>query len=80
MAVIYDFIYDLIYEHEIFANALFIKNAAVVSEYFHHSIYDVKNRGRSDICFGSRNKVYAKLLSEKVVDSIDVLNFFKCES
>ena len=43
VAKINNFINYLINKHEILADAFFIKNATIVTEYFHHSVYDVEH-------------------------------------
>ena len=41
MPEINDFIDDLVNKHEVFADAFFIQDAAIVTENFHHSVNDV---------------------------------------
>ena len=73
MAIIDHFIYDLVDEDEVFANALFIQDTAVITEDLHHSINDVHDGAGSGIGLTCSHKVDAELLGEEVVHSIDVL-------
>jgi hypothetical protein len=45
MSVVYHFINDLVDEHKVFADALFVEHSTVVSKDLHHSVDDVHDKG-----------------------------------
>lgn len=73
MPIVNDLVDDLVDEHEILPNALFVQHAAIVPKNLHHSIDDVKDGRWRHIRLTRSHKVNAKLLSEEVVDPINML-------
>lgn len=73
--VVDDLVNDLVYEHEVLANALLVKDAAEVAEYLHHAVEDVHHIGRRHVLLSRRDEVYPELLCVEVVDAVHVLNF-----
>ena len=77
MAIVNNLINDLVDEHEILPNALFIQDAAIVPENLHHTVDDIQDGGWSDVCLACRHEVNAELLREEIVNSIHMLNIYK---
>ena len=77
VSIIDDFIDNLINQHEILPNTLFIQNSTEVSKYFHHSIQNVHHIWRRDIVFCCCYKKDSKFFCVKVIDPIDILDKFK---
>jgi hypothetical protein len=74
MPVVNYLVDDLVNEHEILPDSLFVEDSAVVPEDLHHSIDDVHDKAGGDIVLGCGHKVDAELFSEKVIQTIDVLS------
>ena len=77
MSIINNLIDDLVDEHEVFADALLVKHAAVITKDFHHSIKNIEDSTRLHIVLGGRNEEDAKLLGEEVVHAINILHMEK---
>lgn len=73
MAVVNDLIDDLIDEHEVLSDTLFIKDPAEVSEDLHHSVKDIHHIGRRHVLLGSCHKEDSELLGVEVVYPIHIL-------
>lgn len=72
MTVINYFINDLINENEILPNTLLANHSTIVSEYLHHSVYNVHHKRWRHIVFGCRNKVDTEFLGKEEVQSLDI--------
>lgn len=72
MTIVDNLVYNLVNEHKVFADALFVEDAAVVAENLHHTVYDVQNGRWGHVSLACCHKVDSKLLSEEVVDSINM--------
>ena len=73
VAVINHLIDDLVNQHKVLPNALFVQHSTVVSEDLHHSVQDIEHITGLDVVTRGGHKVNSKLLREEVVDSIDIL-------
>jgi len=73
MTIVNDFIDDLINQHKILPNSLFIKHSTIVSKHLHHSIDYVHDERRWNIVFRRRYEIDAKLLCEEVIQALNVL-------
>ena len=73
MTIVNDLVDDFIDEHEVLADALLVEHATVVPEHLHHAIYDVHGEGRRHVVLGRGHKIDAELLSEEIVEAVDVL-------
>ena len=73
MPVVNNLVNDLIDQHEIFPNGLFVKDSAVIPKDFHHSVDDVHHKTWRNIVFGGRNEVDSKLLREEIVEALNIL-------
>jgi len=73
MPIINHLVNDLIDQHEVFTNTLFVEHPTVVSENFHHSVQDVENRRRLNVVLGRCHEVDAEFLGEEVVDAVNIL-------
>ena len=73
MPVVNNFINDLIDQHEVFPNGLFVADSTVISENFHHSVDDIHDKTWRNIVFGRGDEVYSKLFREEIVEALDIL-------
>jgi len=74
MSIIDNFVNDFVNQDKIFPDALLVEDAAVVSEDLHHAIDDVEDSGGGHVGLTCCHEVYAKLLGEKIVHSVHILN------
>ena len=77
MPVVNNLVNDLIDQHKVFSNGLFVEDSAVISEHFHHSVDDVHHKTWRNIVFGGRNEVDSKFLREEIVEALDILQIQK---
>lgn len=73
MPEIDNLVYDLVNKHEVFADAFFVEDAAVIPEDFHHAVDDIEHAGGLHIVLAGGDEVDAELLGEEVIDAVDVL-------
>jgi dihydrofolate reductase len=73
MSIVNNLINDLINEHKILSDCLFVEYSAIISEHFHHSVDNIHDKARRNIVLGGGHKVYAELLGEEVVQSLNIL-------
>ena len=75
MAVVNDLIDDFIDHDEVLANALFVDEAAVVTDNLEHAVDDVEHAGGRCVMLCCCHEEDPKLLREEVIHSINRLNF-----
>ena len=73
MPVVNNLVNDLIDQHKVFSNGLFVEDSAVISEHFHHSVDNIHHETWRNVVFGSRNEVDSKLFREEIVEALDIL-------
>jgi hypothetical protein len=73
MTIVYNLVYDLIDENEVFPYAFFIQHATVVSKDLHHSVEYVHDEGGGDVVLCCCYEENSELLGVEEVDSLHTL-------